>query len=135
MSDVRLVDARTAESMTFEGRSTEALAIVERLLASGSAGLSAEMALLQRIRGYALMNLGDIEGAADALTLSLQSAVDLEASYEEALTLVAQRSLARLAGNAQLANDLEARSRTILDRLGVMTVVEPAAAGTRPATP
>ena len=136
MSDVRLVDARTAESMTFEGRPTEALAIVERLLASGSAGLSAEMALLQRIRGYALMNLGDTEGAAHALALSLQSAQDLEASYEVALTLVAQRSLARLSGNDQLASDLEARSTTILDRLGVMAVVEPpSAAGTRPATP
>jgi hypothetical protein len=134
-SDVRLVDARTAESMIFEGRSSEALAIVERLLASGSAGLSAEMALLQRIRGYALMNLGDTAGAADALTLSLQSAQDLEASYEVALTLVAQRSLARLTGNDQLASDLEAPSRTILDRLGVMAVVEPpSAAGSRPAT-
>ncbi len=57
-SDIRLVDARTAECLSFEGRSDEALAVVERLIGSGAAGLSAEMPLLQRVRGYALVESG-----------------------------------------------------------------------------
>ena len=50
MSELRLADARTVECMTSEGRSTEAIAIVDHLLATGSAGLSVEMAMLQRVR-------------------------------------------------------------------------------------
>jgi class 3 adenylate cyclase/tetratricopeptide (TPR) repeat protein len=125
LSDIRLVDARTAECMAFQGRSAEALGIVERLLATGSAGLSAEMALLQRVRGYAQMSMGDLDGAATALAVSLQSAQDLDASYEVALTLIAQRRLAHLTENDLLAKELDERSRIILDQLGVMTVVEP----------
>ncbi|MGO9344724.1 MAG: adenylate/guanylate cyclase domain-containing protein [Acidimicrobiales bacterium] len=126
MSEMRLVDARTAECMTCEGRSAEAIAIVERLVATGSAGLSAEMALLQRVRGNALMDLGDLVGASGALDVSLQSAKDLDASYEIALTLVAQQRLARLSANDPLGYELEIRSKVILDQLGVVKATDTA---------
>ena len=118
-SDIRLVDARTAECLAFEGRSGEALAIVEGLLSSGGAGLSAEMALLQRVRGYALIGEGDLEGAAKALDLSLQSAQELDAAYEIALTLVGMRLLARATGEHASVDELDARSMAIFDQLGV----------------
>jgi class 3 adenylate cyclase/tetratricopeptide (TPR) repeat protein len=126
-SDIRLVDARTAECLVFEGRCAEALAILYRLLASDSAGLSAEMALLQRVRAYALMSDGDLEAAGEALDISLQSAQDLDAGYEIALTLVAKQRLARLSANDEVADELESPSTVILERLGVISVVEPPA--------
>jgi tetratricopeptide (TPR) repeat protein len=132
-SDIRLVDARTAECLVFEGRCTEALAIVDRLLASGAAGLSAEMSLLQRVRGYALLNDGDLEAASEALDISLKSAQDLDADYEIALTLVARQRLARLCGKEKIADELESQSRLILERLGVVSVVEPPAGVLQPA--
>ena len=128
-SDIRLVDARTAECLVFEGRSREALDIVERLFASGSAGLSAEMALLQRVRAHALMSDGDLDGALDALKISLHSAEDQDAAYEVALTLLAQQRLARLTANGALADELESRSKVILDKLGVTNVVDTVAVG------
>ncbi len=125
ISEIRLVDVRRAECLVFEGRSTEGLDIVEHLLATGSADdLSAEMSLLQRVRAYALIDLGDLEGSADALEVGLRSAKDLDASYEEALTLVAQRHLAQLTEDFGLAGELEARSKVILDRLGVLSVFD-----------
>ena len=49
-SDIRLVDARTAECLVFEGRSPRRSPLSSVCLRSGAAGLSAEMALLQRVR-------------------------------------------------------------------------------------
>jgi class 3 adenylate cyclase/tetratricopeptide (TPR) repeat protein len=123
-SDIRLVDARTAECLALEGRTTEALAIVERLLKTGTAGLNAEMALLQRIRGYALLLEGDLDGAAHAFDISLQSGRDLDATYEVALTLIAQQRLARLAADDTAADELAERSTVLLDRLGVINVAD-----------
>ena len=124
-TDIRLVDSRTAECLVFEGRNEEGLALADRLLSIGAAGLGSELPLLQRVRGYALLGDGEFEMAADALAVSLKSAEDLDATYEVALTLVAQRSLAVLMAQPEKAADLEWRYRVILDRLGVITVVEP----------
>ena len=47
--------------------------------------------------------------------------------YEIALTLVAKQRLARLATKEKIADELESRSRVILERLGVMSVVDASA--------
>jgi class 3 adenylate cyclase/tetratricopeptide (TPR) repeat protein len=125
ISDIRLVDARKAECMVFEGRSAEALTTVDHLLVTGTAGLSAELALLQRVRGYALICEGDLSGASGALDISLQSAEEQDAAYEVALTLAAKQRLTVLAGDSKAAHELELRSKVILDRLGVVAVVHP----------
>jgi hypothetical protein len=124
-SDIRLVDARTAECLVFEGRTKEGLVLADRLLSSVSSGLSSELALLQRVRGYALLGDREFEMSADAVAVSLKSAEELDATYEVALTLVAQRKLALLMAQDDKAAELESRYQLILDRLGVITVVEP----------
>jgi len=124
-SEIRLVDARRAECFAAENRSAEAISLVDSLVASGSDNLSSELALLERVRAYALMDIGDFGGAATALDASLRGAEDIEATYEVGLTLVAQRRLAQLTGDDVLAEDLSGRAQIVLDVLGVVTVFEP----------
>jgi hypothetical protein len=70
--------------------------------------------LLHRVRGYALAQQRDNEGAAEALRWSLDIAEAAEESYEAALTLQAS---ARLAGD----EGASAQSRALLARLGVIS--------------
>ncbi len=75
------------------------------------------------------LNQGDFDGAAEALEIGLQSAKDIEASYEVALTLLVQQRLARLTGHEPVAEELEVRSQVIFDRLGVIAVADTNTAG------
>ena len=80
--------------------------------------------MLHRLRGYALIQCGDLEGAADALEESMRSASadtesDAEAeSYELALTLEAVGRLSRLRGEDD--GGARDKSEAVFSRLGVV---------------
>jgi Flp pilus assembly protein TadD len=71
-------------------------------------------ALLHRLRGYALDQLDDADGAAEALRYSITIAREAEETYEAALTL---QAIARIQDDA----DAAAESRALLARLGVVS--------------
>ncbi len=90
-------DARRAECLVLQGASAEALRIADDTLNRAQAlGSAVEAAMLERIRGFALAQLGDITAARGAFELSLAGARELSARYEVALTLDAMVRLAML---------------------------------------
>jgi tetratricopeptide (TPR) repeat protein len=112
--------ARLAEVEVLRGRPDVALGHLDEALArAGSeAGTAAQEPLLHRVRGYALRQLGDTDGAHAAFTRSLDSAAARDADFDRAL---AQRALADLARitTGTTATALLAQSRATLARLGV----------------
>ncbi|MGH2725757.1 MAG: ATP-binding protein, partial [Actinomycetota bacterium] len=119
-------DARIAEALVFRGDGDEALDLADEALARDETmgGVSAQAALLYRLRGYALMQLDRPAAAREAFDASLSAARARKASFEEALTL---RGLAQLA-EREGAGDQEAvaSSERILAGLGVVVVTDPA---------
>ncbi len=115
--------------------------VTETLLRSGDAAGSHTMALetlalteemggfhlaaptIHRLRGYALLDLGQAEEAREALEESLRLARGQGMPYEEGLTLRALVQLARTQGRDTAA--LEGASAEILEGLGVVAVTDP----------
>jgi tetratricopeptide (TPR) repeat protein len=120
IADLLLTEARMAESFVVRGRSEEALGIVTQALSRTDAGEGANMAtpLLERIRGYALTQMGDREAAHDAFTNGLNAARARSDDYETALALQALGWLDRIEGRP-IPADREEEATSILDRLGV----------------
>jgi class 3 adenylate cyclase/tetratricopeptide (TPR) repeat protein len=118
--------AGMAEWRLFQGESTAALELYEEAVqrSRGVGGVSPLSPAMQRARGYAFMQLGELGAAHDALQSSLEAARRQDVDYEVALTLRALATLARLAGGP-VPGDLEAESREILERLDVVEVFEP----------
>jgi class 3 adenylate cyclase/tetratricopeptide (TPR) repeat protein len=118
--------ARLAEKAVLAGSSAACLeAGDEAWRAAAEGGGSAVVsAMLHRLRGYALMQTRDLDGAADALeesrkSTSLEPDVDPEdGSYELALTLEATGRLARLRGESD--GGAAEKSEAIFSRLGVV---------------
>jgi len=125
-------DARIVEALVLAGAGEEALALAAEALtrAETTPGVSVVVANLHRLRAWALMQAGDLEGAGEALDESLRLA-RLEdenfgirsADYESALTLDALARLQSLTGEP--ADELEAERDAIFERLGVVKVPEP----------
>ncbi len=83
---------------------------------------SATLARLERVRGYAHLQLGDRQAAFDAFTASLEAGRAREADFEVALTLLALARVARATDDEERGASLEAEARTILEPLGVKRV-------------
>jgi tetratricopeptide (TPR) repeat protein len=83
------VDAFTAESLCVAGHYDEALALADATLrrAEVHEGFATTAPLLQRVRGLALLALGDDGGGEDALRLSLDAARARGAGHEVAFAL------------------------------------------------
>ena len=115
-------DARIAERDVLAGEYRQAL---ER--ATESAARAKEesapvvQAMLQRIRGYALLQAGDATGAAAAFDESARIARSASAEFELSLTLEAQARLAEHIGDAAEAESLAAKARAIFAQLGVVS--------------
>jgi tetratricopeptide (TPR) repeat protein len=117
-------DARIAECLVFRGDAEAALRTIEESEARHSrAGSTVQGALLHRVRGYALAQLGRLDDARHAFDQSVSVGRTHNAEYEVALTLRALSQLARIEGSRAAA--LEAESAVILDRLGVVAVTDP----------
>jgi class 3 adenylate cyclase/tetratricopeptide (TPR) repeat protein len=123
-ADCREVDGRIAECLVLEDRSEEALALADVTL-----GVSVQedqnppdAPLLQRVRGYALLQAGATKAAREAFEASLESARARDADYEVALTMVALAQLSSVEGDALRAEQLESEGSQLLERLGVLSL-------------
>jgi hypothetical protein len=121
-AEVLEVDAFTAEALMFSGRFPDALERATDALAR-EGGRGAHAPLLHRIRAYALLATGDVDGCAAAVEESLTVARARGADYDIALALRAAAALARARGR-QPDPAAERERIGILERLGV--VREPA---------
>ena len=120
-------DAVAAECYAFLLDGKAALSMAEEALSSVAAlgGASVVTPLLERVRGYALAQLGRPDEAEAAFSASLKDARERGADFQIALTLLAIGRLARLRGETPAA-DQEEESAAILTRLGVIAVAAPA---------
>jgi tetratricopeptide (TPR) repeat protein len=113
-----VTEARTAESLAFQGAAGEALDLARSTLARAGSyeGIFVLVPTLQRVCGVALMQLGQPAEARAALTESLEGARSAGAGYEVALALDALVALGRLDGQSPEALERDA----IFGRLGVV---------------
>ena len=79
---------------------------------------------LERVRGGALLQAGDLAGARECLEQSLRIARAAGASYEAALSLELLAAVARAEGAPDEAATLVAESGAALAQLGVVRVPE-----------
>ncbi|MGZ8578221.1 MAG: hypothetical protein ACXWWX_01680, partial [Actinomycetota bacterium] len=111
---------RIAEDLVLRGEGHAALSVADSTLARaepvGGAGDNAP--LLYRVRGYALLQAGDSDGAARAFQESIDQARVRGSEHEVALSLLGQQALARSHGE-EPDGGIEAEVRAIFARLGV----------------
>jgi class 3 adenylate cyclase/tetratricopeptide (TPR) repeat protein len=118
--EVLRTDARLAEFLLLAGETVEALGVLERahgLLASTDGGAVMEPTLA-RLRGWALLQLGRLDEARDSLQEALQLSKRREDVREEALTLDAMLTLARLVAHAPA--ELEQARHDRFEQLGIV---------------
>jgi tetratricopeptide (TPR) repeat protein len=125
IADVLLTDARIAECFVLMGLSEEALSAVTAALQRTDIEEAVNMAtpLLERYRGYALAQSGDLEAARAAFDSSMNAARFRSDEYEVALALHAFGWLDQIEGRSPPA-DREQQVRSTLERLGVERVPE-----------
>jgi predicted negative regulator of RcsB-dependent stress response len=126
--DVLAIDARIAECHLLQGGAEAALAMAEQTHARASSGNSVAMvaALLERIRGQALLMRGDAAGARAAFDASLAAGRARNDRFEVMLTLLAQVRLAQREGHAS-APELVSESENLRATLKVRAVPAEAA--------
>jgi tetratricopeptide (TPR) repeat protein len=112
-------DVRIAECLAMQGRASEALDLATEALARSETLGGPATPQLQRLRGCALAQLVRLPEAREALEESVVEARGREAEYEEALALQGLARVAVIEGSSD-ASELEARYRTIFERLGVV---------------
>jgi class 3 adenylate cyclase/tetratricopeptide (TPR) repeat protein len=115
------VDVRLAELDALRGDRPEAvLTRLAPLLEQGdeTAGMAPLQAMVHRVRGAALLQLGEQEAGIEALEESARVARSASARYELALSL----DLLAAAGGSESA---AAESRELLERLGVENIARP----------
>jgi len=112
---------RLAELAVLAGDFSEALLQADQTLQAiaETGGGSVLHALLYRLRGYALIQAGNLDEAHEALGRSLEIAREAEETYELALTLQASAQLAELRGED--GSEAARESVTLLARLGVVS--------------
>src|SRR5581483_7038436 len=125
-SEALATETRIAESLVLAGEAAEALERAEATLARVGVfeGIAAVVPTLQRIRGLALMQLGRLEEAREALSDSVGRARIARADYELALALDTMVLLGQIGGVDPRAADLHAFERerdSILSKLGVVS--------------
>ena len=116
--EVREVDPRIAECRVFMREPDVALDLVRRTMEQADATNTQLMALLERVRGQALMQQGDLPGARRALESSLVAARARRDPYEVVQTLLALIELARLTG-VEPAPEIVTESHALLARLKI----------------
>ena len=121
-----------AECHVLEGDAAAALAVCDESLelAETVSGVSILQSMLHRLRGWSLLQLKDLEAAANAFDESLRLArLDAEnvlmrsSDYEVALTLDALARLGELVGDPTA--DLEAERNAIVAKLAVLKLPKP----------
>ncbi len=110
----RETEARMAECFVLAGGFQDALEVLPAAVEAAQ-DTPVLCALLERLHGYALVQARRAEEAGPHLERSLELARGVDADYEVALTLEA------LSRTGLGAPDADAESRTILERLGVLS--------------
>jgi hypothetical protein len=105
-----------------QGSVTRALAACDASLKRARAigGVPPQLPLLNRVKGWSLMQAGRPEDAGRAFEESLEAARSRQADFEIALSLHAKAALARSTGTRD--EDAERESRSLFERLGVVRV-------------
>jgi len=124
--DALEVDARVAECRVCMGGFDAALELARGAIAhaGSSAGVAKVVPLLERVRGYALIQKGDRAGARQALEASLVAGKSRRDPFEIMLTLLALIELDRLEGFEPPA-DMLTESGNLLSSLKVRAVPAP----------
>jgi class 3 adenylate cyclase/tetratricopeptide (TPR) repeat protein len=121
--DAQETDTHRAECLVLEGRADEALALADAVPhTAGDDEIERDLARLERVRGYALLQRGERDAALAAFTASLEAGRAREADYEVASSLLALAHVARLTGDDERTTRFEAEAGAILEPLGVRTV-------------
>jgi hypothetical protein len=122
-AEVASTDARIAECHAAMGESNEALELATETLSRlrSSDGVSPDAPLLHRVRGYALAQLGDLEGAKAGFAESLRAGRARGADHEVALTLHAIVRVALIEGET-VDPEVDAEIRALLERLHIVAV-------------
>ena len=120
-AEVVATEARIAECLLLQGDAATALELADEALAQAEAieGTFLAVAMLDRLRGSALLELGRTDDARAALSRSLEEARAKAADYEIAQTLEALVALGRRAGGG--FEELENERDAIVARLGVVS--------------
>jgi class 3 adenylate cyclase/tetratricopeptide (TPR) repeat protein len=121
--DTLEADARISEALLFMDDPRGALAMADHVRDELRTGVGPGMLtpLVERVRGYALIQLGDLDGARDALDASLRAGRERGAEHEVAFTLQALMRLARVAGRTS-DDGWRSESGVLLRRLGIVAV-------------
>ena len=123
--DAAAMDARIAECMLHAGDAQSALDRASQTLAGGDkAGTSAIVALLQRVRGEALLRIGDANAAQRAFEEGLAAARTRNDLYETLLLLLALIRASERAGVAPPAG-AEEESGKLRDLLKIRVIADP----------
>ena len=122
-TDIPAVDAYIAECRAARGDADGALDLARDMLGRASASTSVNRLVpqLERVRGFALFQKGDVGGAREAFEASLAGAKGRSKAFEEALTLLSLIELQRLEGHEPTAEHVS-ESRSLLASLKVRTV-------------
>ncbi len=122
--DILEVDARIAECRVVSGDSVAALELAAATLsrAQSSNAVAKVVPLLERVRGYALLQRGDLAKAREALEKSLIAGRTRRDPFEIALTLLAMMQLAGVEG-VDPAPGIATESQSLLARLKVRAVM------------
>jgi len=125
-------DAHIVELHVLRGDPAGALALAADVLSHAETmdGVTVQLAMLHRLRGWALIQSGELEAASAALAEALRivggevgNHGDESVDYDTALTLDALAHLGRLTG--QSVEEYERERDEIFDRLGVVGMFEP----------
>jgi hypothetical protein len=112
-------DARLAEMHVLAGEPEDALLLVDEVLVRAERlGATLLVSRLLRVRGWALVQLGDAARAREPLDRSLTLARKRHDLYESALALEALARLEELTTGD--ANGLDAEARALFAQLGVV---------------
>jgi class 3 adenylate cyclase/tetratricopeptide (TPR) repeat protein len=116
-ADVLETDAKIAECYAFVGRSRDALALADQTLAKG--GRTVVGPRLERVVGYARLQLGDVAGAREAFMSSLAVSRERGADFDVAMALRASAQLDRVEGRPPDESRID-EMRAIFARLRVI---------------
>lgn len=119
-----LTEALIAEGHATAGRASEALTVTERLLGRGEAA-ARSVPILERVRGYALAQLGQVSAATAALETCAREARSRTEHFELVLALDALDALAACSGEP--VDQPRRRERDLLAaRMDIVRLPEPA---------